>query len=187
MQTLKSSYRLACAALALGSMVSLPAFADEFICTRSVGAISVDNLRVPDGRSCSLNGTRIKGNIVVGTGSTLNAGGIRVDGNVQAEGHRAVYLNAGTVVGGSVQLKQGGVAQVLRTSIDSDLQLESNRGRITVEQNKVDGNVQVVQNTGGVIIRRNQIAQALQCKQNAPAPTGGGNIAGDKEGQCARL
>jgi hypothetical protein len=33
----------------------------------------------------------------------------------------------------------------------------------------------------------NTVVQNLQCKQNLPAPTGGDNTAGDKEGQCAAL
>jgi hypothetical protein len=37
------------------------------------------------------------------------------------------------------------------------------------------------------VLYKNRISQALQCKQNNPAPTGGANRAGDKEGQCARL
>lgn len=178
-------------ALGLASSLMLGAapqvFADDFRCARTVGRITVDNLIVPDGKVCTLNGTRVEGNIIVGTRSRLSASDVRVDGNVQAEGHTSVFLNSGSVIDGSVQLKQGGVAQINRTTIGSDLQLESNRGKLTVTGNRVDGNVQVVQNRGGVVIQRNQIRQSLQCKQNSPAPTGGNNVAGDKEGQCARL
>jgi hypothetical protein len=48
-------------------------------------------------------------------------------------------------------------------------------------------NLQAVQNRGGLVISENRISENLQCKQNNPAPTGGGNRAGDKKGQCARL
>jgi hypothetical protein len=47
--------------------------------------------------------------------------------------------------------------------------------------------MQVFQNTGGVRLLNNRIAENLQCKENDPPPTGSGNIAGDKEDQCAGL
>jgi hypothetical protein len=51
----------------------------------------------------------------------------------------------------------------------------------------VGGNLQADENTGGLRISFNVIAENLQCKQNNPPPTGSGNTAGDKEGQCAGL
>jgi hypothetical protein len=48
--------------------------------------------------------------------------------------------------------------------------------------------VQAFQNRGGVQIANNVINGNLQCKENRPAPTGGGNrVGGNKEDQCARL
>ena len=50
------------------------------------------------------------------------------------------------------------------------------------------GSIQVFQNTGGVNIASNRVNGNLQCKENRPAPTGGGNVVqGNKEDQCARL
>ena len=49
------------AALAGGIAVSLAfapiAFAEERTCRGTLGAVTVDNLRVPDGATCTLNGT----------------------------------------------------------------------------------------------------------------------------------
>jgi hypothetical protein len=164
-----------------------PAFTDDFVCTKTYGPITVDNLVVPDGKTCTLNGTHIEGNIFVYTGATLSAGGVHVDGNIQAEGASAVYVNPGSFVGGSIQIKQGGRARVDRVRINGDVQLESNDRAVRATKNRVGGNMQVFQNTGGVTLLNNVIRENLQCKQNNPAPTGGGNIAGSKEDQCARL
>jgi hypothetical protein len=163
------------------------ALADDFVCTRTVGAVTLDNVVVPDGRSCTLNGTRVEGNIKVLTGATLSASGVRVDGNIQAEGARAVYVNPGSFVGGSVQIVQGGAARVDRVTIEGDLQFFENRKALRATRNRIDGNLQAVSNTGGLYIAQNLIEGSLQCKQNTPPPRGGGNIAGDKEDQCARL
>lgn len=169
-------------------LVGAPAaFGDDFVCTRVVGAITVDNLVVPDGRTCTLNGTRVEGNVLVLTKATLSASGVRVDGNIQTEGARAVYVNPGSIVGGNIQIEQGGSARIDRVRINGDLQLFQNRGALRATRNTVGGNMQVFQNTGGVTLLNNKIAENLQCKENSPPPTGGGNIAGDKEDQCARL
>jgi len=51
-----------------------------------------------------------------------------------------------------------------------------------------DGDVQYFGNRGTIKITRNRIDGNLQCKENVPAPSGGGNIVqGNKEDQCARL
>lgn len=164
-----------------------PASADERTCAGTIGAESLDNVFVPDGKSCTLNGTRLNGNIVIGTGSTLSASGVQVNGNVQSSGARAVYINAGSFVGGSIQLKQGGQVAINGATVNSDVQLEQNTRRVAVNNTRIGSNLQVFQNSGGVILRNNDIAQNLQCKENNPAPTGSGNTAGDKEDQCAAL
>jgi hypothetical protein len=169
-------------------LVGAPAaFGDDFVCTRVVGAITVDNVVVPDGRTCTLNGTRVEGNVFVLTKATLSASDVRVDGNIQTEGARAVYVNPGSIVGGNIQIEQGGKAEIKQTRVDGDIQLFQNKGALLARGNRVGGNMQVFQNTGGVRLFNNKIAENLQCKENSPPPTGSGNIAGDKEDQCSRL
>ena len=94
----------------------------------------------------------------------------------------------GSRVGGSVQVKQGGGANVSDSRVEGDIHYDSNSAKLYVLRNRVGGSVQVFQNTSGVEIRRNVIDGNLQCKENTPRPVGGGNIVGgNKEDQCARL
>jgi hypothetical protein len=182
-------HALATALLVIAAAVTtaVPAAADERTCRGSIGGETVDDLRVPDGASCQLTGTRVEGNIVVETDATLVAAGVRVDGNVQAEGHRNVDLRDATV-GGSVQVKQGAAATVYRTRIVGDLQYDDNSRRLVAHSNTVGGNIQVVGNDGGVDVSANRVDGNLQCKENQPAPTGGANVVrGSAEDQCARL
>jgi hypothetical protein len=47
---------------------------------------------------------------------------------------------------------------------------------------------QVFQNNGGVTVSDNSVNGNLQCKENAPAPTGGNNVVqGNKDDQCSSL
>jgi hypothetical protein len=164
--------------------------AEERVCRGTIGATTVDNLRVPQGASCTLNGTRVEGTVKVERNAKLFANGIRVKGNVQSEGFKNIVLRQGSVVVGSVQLDNGlrdGSGKVLNTRINGDLQFFSNYAHMIARGNTILANFQANQNKGGLVIENNRIAENLQCQSNNPRPTGGGNTAGDKEGQCARL
>jgi hypothetical protein len=182
-------------ALALASVFALTiavpaALAEERVCRGTIGATTVDNLLVPQGAECTLNSTRVQGTIKVENNAKLVANGVRVIGNVQSEGFRSIALRENSRVGGSVQLEngqEGGTGKVVSTRINGDLQFFSNEAKMVARNSKILANLQVFQNTGGVVLENNSIAENLQCKENDPPPVGGGNTAGDKEDQCARL
>jgi len=154
--------------LAAGLGGAATAAAEERTCRGTIGSVTVDNLRVPQGATCTLRRTRVQGTVKVERGATLRASAIRVIGNVQAENHRRVALRNRSRVGGSVQLVQGGSARLAGTRVTGDMQLFENRGRQSVARNRINGN--------------------LQCKENTRTPTGGGNVVqGNKEDQCAHL
>ena len=141
--------------------------AEERSCRGTLNAITVDNLRVPQGATCVLRGTQIKGRLRILRGATLRATKILVVGNVQAENHAYVAVRR-SQLGGSIQIVQGGGARLSANTIKGDIQLFENRRSLTVARNQVNGN--------------------LQCKENRISPTGGGNVVqGTKQDQCSRL
>jgi hypothetical protein len=165
------------AAAAVSAVLPATAQAEERVCKGSIGARTLDNVRVPTGATCRLTGTYVKGTITV-----------RVVGNVQAEGARNVVVRDRSRVGGSVQVKQGGKATVLRSRVNGDIQYDANGGLLVANENRVGGSIQVVGNDGGARIFRNVVDGNLQCKENSPKPTGGGNrVGGNKEDQCRRF
>jgi hypothetical protein len=182
-------------AVAFASVLALTvaapvALAEERVCRGTIGATTVDNLLVPQSAVCTLNGTKVQGTIKVENNAKLVANGVRVIGNVQSEGFKSIALREGSRVGGSVQLEngqEGGTGKVVSTRINGDLQFEANEAKMVARNSTILANLQVFQNTGGVVLENNTIAENLQCKENNPPPVGGGNTAGDKEDQCARL
>ena len=171
-------------------MAASVAQAEERVCRGTIGGATVDNVRVPQGASCTLNGTRVEGTVKVERNAKLFANGIRVKGNVQSEGFRTIFLRENSVVVGSVQLENGldgGSGNVLNSRINGDLQFFSNEARMVARGNTILANFQANQNKGGLVIQNNRIAENLQCQSNNPAPVGSGNTAGDKEGQCTRV
>jgi hypothetical protein len=171
-----------------------PAFAEERVCRGTIGRITLDNVRVPNGAICRLNGTFVKGTVKVQGNAQLYANDVMVIGNIQGEGARYVSVFNTSRVGGSVQVKQGGGGYIADSRVDGSAQFESNRtpnlNRKTVRilRSRIDEDVQAFQNRRGVEISRNTIDGNLQCKENNPRPVGGRNIVGgNKEDQCARL
>jgi hypothetical protein len=161
---------------------------EEYICRVSVGAITLDNVLVPQDATCTLHGTYVEGTIYVEANATLRAYQVDVIGNVQADNAALVEVLSGSTVGGSIQIKQGGGAQIDNVRIDSDLQFEDNDRNLIANRNIIGGNLQAFQNTGGISITANTIDGNLQCKENVPFPTGGDNIVmGSTEDQCASM
>jgi hypothetical protein len=165
-----------------------PASAEERACRGTIGARTVDNLRVPQGATCTLNGTFVKGTIKVQRAATLIATNVRVIGNVQGENAQNVVVKGGSRVGGSVQVVQGARAKVAFSGVNGDILYDENDGQLSVVSSRIGEDVQAFQNTGGVTISNNRIEGNLQCKANSPRPTGGGNVVhGVKQDQCKRL
>jgi phage FluMu protein gp41 len=179
---------MAAAMMASVLMLGPSASAEETVCRGTIGGRTVDNLRVPQGETCHLNGTRVEGTVKVGRNATLIARDIRVIGNVQGENSRKVVVKAGSRVNGDIQHVQGEAAQVLDSVIGGDLLFDENDGFLAARRNRIGEDLQAFQNTAGVAIAQNRIQGNLQCKQNHPPPTGGGNVVhGNKEDQCKRL
>lgn len=188
MKKLRRTLGVSAAALAVAGLLPAAAAAEERTCRGTIGATTVDNVRVPPEARCVLQGTLVKGTVKVQRQAVLRAKDVRVVGNVQAENARRVAVVQSSRVGGSVQVVQGGAAKVARSVVNGDVLYDDNARALRVLGNRVGGNVQAFQNTGGVEIRRNVIDANLQCKANVPAPVGGGNVVGgSKEDQCANL
>jgi hypothetical protein len=165
-----------------------PASAEETKCRGTIGARTLDNVLVPQGATCTLNGTKVKGTVKVGRNAVLIATDVHVVGNVQGENAKNVVVRRGSFIGGNVQVVQGKWATVAGSRVNFDILYDDNAERVRALNNKVGGNVQAFQNTGGVRIVENRIDGNLQCKANSPKPTGHGNVVqGNKEDQCKKL
>src|SRR5688500_18229813 len=93
--------RLLVLAASSAALLAAPpgALAEERDCVGAIGAETVDNVRVPEGTACTMNGTSVKGTVKVERDATLEAQAVRVIGNVQGEGAADVVLRESTVGG----------------------------------------------------------------------------------------
>jgi cytoskeletal protein CcmA (bactofilin family) len=157
-------------------------------CPPDLGAVTIDG-NVLVAAACRMDGTIVKGNVLLYAGGSLDARYAYVDGNIQAERSGFVTVSQVTVKG-NIQLDGlvGDLSRIADSRVDGNIQLDDNRSALEVEANEVDGDIQAFGNRGGVLIADNYVDGNLQCKNNSPAPVGGNNrVAGNKEDQCANL
>lgn len=163
------------------------ALAEEVLCQRTIADRTVDSVRVPDRRTCILNGVGVRGDVTIARNARAKIYAASIGGNVKAE-KAAVVVLSNSIVEGSVLLKQGSEASVNSCQINKDLIFEANQNELIAHRNKVGGNLQGINNTGELSITYNYIFGNLQCKGNQLQPTGGGNVVqGTKEDQCDNL
>ncbi len=170
------------------TILSVPALGDDIYCQSDYGEETLDgNLMVAE--PCTLNGTKVEGNVTLFAGGSLVAIDATIDGNIKARTADFVELK-NSEVDGNVELRDmvGDVSIVLNSAIEGKLVVKDSRSRIDIQDNHVDGKLDVAKNNGEIIIAGNVIDGDLKCKNNAPAPNGGDNqVSGKKTGQCAVL
>jgi hypothetical protein len=155
-------------------------------CDGTIGGKTVDEVDVPSGAACTLEGTTVRGNVSIGHGGTLVARGVVVGGDVDGEGARLVEVSDNATIRGNLQLERGGASTVRDSEIRGDLRWLQQAGSLRVDHSRVSGNLQADQSSGGLTISFNRIGGDLECRQNSPAPASGDNtISGHRYGQCA--
>lgn len=196
-----------------GAVTAAPALARNFQCqNQTLGATTVvGNLVVPYGAYCDLNGTHVTGNAEVDpTAGLLSDQGATIDGNVHVAHNGQFAEFNGSTVGGNLQCDQCSVADVDNSAVNGNLDDNAlNQGAIIqtshiggnlhihnatdagfgfqITNNTIGGDLEFDHNTGAADISNNTIAKKLDCNGNTPPPTGGGNTAQQKQGQCAML
>jgi len=134
----------------------------------------------------------------------------QVGGNLDVVGGSAggsAFLIAFTTVGGNFKFEKNvGPTSLFRNTVEGHLSIGDNNvagsvcpppgpfgdERPCIENgeffnNEVGGHMHVTKNVGPSDISLSVVGLKLQCKENSPAPTGAGNVARKKEGQCRAL
>lgn len=172
--------------------IAFPVYADDVNCRGTIGSIKVDgNVIVPADRSCTLNGTRVTGNVELkDRAKVLIQNGANVNGNVLTDGaHRVRILNS--EINGNVQLT--GInfnlrSLILHSHVGGTVDWNDNRAVFLIQYSDVDSDVKINQNSALASIFDNVIGGNLQCQSNSPAPKGARNVVdGVKEDQCRRF
>lgn len=210
------SLAAAAAAAGVLALAAAPAAsaAEPTVCIDTIENTVVGDVMVPYNESCTLKNVIVNGSVTAELDAlAVTLSGAVVTGDVTVESRRLDVRR--TVVGGGVIASEAreGVAvtgSLVRGdsrfgNIARELTLGSADaagagnvfgGDVTVTRalgsgllgfNAVNGDLAVRSGRAPMAIRSNAVRGALDCSGNVLAPTGGGNLAGSKLGQCAAL
>lgn len=149
---------------------------DDDRCTGVVVGGTYENIKVPDGASCTLRGVVVTGNVIALKDARLTVEDSRVDGNIQGENAAVVHVRGGRL-GGNIQVHEGVSTGELGVSItggtvltQGNIQVTKMRtGRILITDAILEkGNLQLEENvvTGSLDVARNRVAQNLEVRKH---------------------
>lgn len=176
----------------LSLIVVSPLYADDIQCTGSIAARTIDgSVIVPPGKSCTLTGTYVTGNVELQDGAkVLIRKGAKVNGSVLTDSAARVRIRD-SEIGGNVQLTGVDFSEessVLNSKIGGTVDWNDNGATFLIRYSEVDSDVKVNQNSALARVFDNVIGGNLQCQGNEPAPRGARNVVqGSKENQCSRF
>ncbi len=126
------------------------AVAGDTICDGTISLGTFDNIIVPSGASCTLNGTVV------------------VNGNVQADGAEEVAIVGTSLdlieIGGDVQITNSGNVGIHFANIGGNVQLEKNSGdEVEIDDSIIVGNLQCENNIPNLEFSGNIVDGDLNC------------------------
>jgi hypothetical protein len=185
------------------------------VCDGRLTGVVRGDVFVPFAANCVIDEALVTGNVTTEVSAftlriedSVIVGGVSCDACGRLEIERAA-------VGGTLDMLEavdgirlctsafGGVATLRGTSTSLDignpsadcggnvfsrtLTVTQTFGPLSVQQNVVARDLTVNLNQRGTIVARNIVGNTLSCEGNQPPPTGSGNVARSKQGQCATL
>lgn len=142
-------------------------------CTGSIGAVTIPGkLVVPNGATCTLNGTHILASVEVGINSTIRATRINVAGDFLATQHRLVSITTSSHIEGHTKLSKGGSVTITSSSAFGGVEISENTARPNMTSVRVDnGGVTVSKNRGGATVHSNRVNANLYVVENSGGVT----------------
>jgi hypothetical protein len=157
-------------AIALASLgFSTTVLADRK-CSGTIGPVTIDDSVVVQNASCTLNGTIVKGNVLVYAGGRLTTLGAQIDGSIQAKDAISVTVEPNTYVEGDIQLENlSRTSKITYSNVTGNIQLKYNRQTVTVDYNTVGGDIQFEElnaSTYAGHVRYNTVGGNIQMTKN---------------------
>lgn len=124
-------------------------------CNGSLGAVVInDELIVPTGQTCRLNGTEVDSKVIVETGARLfTSGNAVIDGDISVGTDASAEL-VQTTVDGTIELKDSRQLIVRNSLLDGGLK-STNARTITLSDTSIEGDVETNQRTNLTVRRVN--------------------------------
>ena len=154
------------------------------------------NLTMSGGSLVLTNNSKVQGNLQISGASMFSIGPGQINGNLVIQnipGGLAQNQIYRAIVNGNLQYQNNGTAVLIGglpscagNTVSNNLQVTGNTAATQVDSNTVGGSLQVQNNTAAMAVFFDTVSGNLQCSgNNSSLFTGGGDIAKQKQGQCA--
>src|SRR5438445_12624507 len=97
---------------------------DTFNCVGVAPAIVNGNVVVPNGATCTMTGTRVRGDVNVEPGASLHAQTVQISGNVLGHDHRALSIDVTSRIDGNVVFEHGVTSMIGDSFVGQNLVFE---------------------------------------------------------------
>jgi hypothetical protein len=152
---------------------ALAANTDATTCEGAIGAVVLDHLIVPEGATCTLDGTQVLGDVTVEAGATLTAEFVRIGGGVTlAPGSRFrtsdSAIDRDTTCAGCSQLVMVFMFDPVDfIPVEGDIHVAGmTDGHLHIEAGRISGDVEVTDSSGDFTFIDNSIAGKLLFTNN---------------------
>ena len=144
--------------------IASPAAARDLKCNGVFNGKTYDDVTVPRGAACTLNGSRVKGNVKVLSNAYFQATRTSVRGDVKGRGAQTIFIDTGSKVGGSVAAVKAVQFYVFNSTIGGDIEPEKTAEAVQICGNTVrKGNIEVRRSGTDILIGD---PLALGCRGN---------------------
>jgi len=139
-------------------------------CSGTIGPVTIDDNILVQNARCTLNGTMVKGNVLVYSGGRLTTLGAQIEGNLQAKDAVSVAVEPNTFVDGDIQLENlSGTSRINYSDVTGSIQVKYNRQAVTVDYNTVNGDIQFEELRASnypAYVRHNTVGGNVQMTRN---------------------
>jgi hypothetical protein len=148
-------------------------------CRGTLEGLVVTDVTVPRGAECRLEEIRVRGEIHVLAGGTLESRGVWVGGRILAEGAREIRILEETLVEEGVVVRRGGIVLVEASTISGHLRVEGAGTRLMVLGSRVDGNLHTWDSDGAFVLDTRVAGDATLEENRGPVWLEGNELRGN--------
>lgn len=175
MRKLLGLVNVAIAALALTASSAGAHQDSRFVCNQEAAftGLNVGDVVVPDGGTCTLEDSVVRGNVSVGEHAWFAASGTAIGGRVRARDAVGVFFDLDSLIASGIDARETSQVFVYDSTVGGDVDVTGSSDVVQICGSTIDWDVEVTRSTGGILIggadascARNTIGDDVEVTRN---------------------
>jgi len=127
--------------------------AQDVQCSGELTAVTVRNVTVPAGGSCTLHNSNVKGRVVASSASYFQATHTRISGDVAATDAQTLFVEKGSTVGGSVRASRVAQVFLFASRVRKNVLVDGATDQVFICDSNIElGSIQVIRSARDILI-----------------------------------